>query len=80
MSRKTFKGGVHPSDKKELAKEFEIVEFTAPEEVAIPIQQHIGAPSRPCVQVGDTVKMGQVIVHDIIGTGADLIAGDELSI
>jgi CxxC motif-containing protein len=30
------------------------------------------------IKVKPPIKMGQVIVHDIIGTGADLIAGDEL--
>ena len=30
------------------------------------------------IKVKPPIKMGQVIVPDIIGTGADLIAGDEL--
>lgn len=33
----------------------------APEEVAISMQQHIGAPCEPCVAVGDKVKIGQKI-------------------
>jgi Na+-translocating ferredoxin:NAD+ oxidoreductase RnfC subunit len=32
-----------------------------PEQVRIPLQQHIGAPSRPVVKQGDTVKRGQLI-------------------
>ena len=32
-----------------------------PEQVVLPMQQHIGAPCQPTVQVGDTVKVGQVI-------------------
>jgi electron transport complex protein RnfC len=63
---KTFKGGVHPSGKKELAKSSEISVFAVPELVSIPVAQHIGAPSKPCVEVGDHVKMGQVIAE---GTG-----------
>ena len=30
------------------------------------------------IKVKPPIKMGQIIVPDIIGTGADLIAGDEL--
>ena len=33
----------------------------APEEVAISMAQHIGAPCEPCVAVGDKVKIGQKI-------------------
>jgi electron transport complex protein RnfC len=33
----------------------------APAQVVIPMQQHIGAPCTPLVQVGDTVKLGQKI-------------------
>ena len=33
----------------------------APEEVAISMAQHIGAPCTPCVAVGDKVKIGQKI-------------------
>lgn len=32
-----------------------------PQEVTLNLQQHIGAPSRPVVQVGDTVVRGQLI-------------------
>lgn len=63
MKFKTFKGGVHPPEKKERSKEFAIQEFKAPELASIPVAQHIGAPSKPCVDVGDHVKMGQVIAE-----------------
>ncbi len=33
----------------------------APEEVAVSMSQHIGAPCEPCVAVGDKVKIGQKI-------------------
>ena len=38
-----------------------IIRMPAPEKVVLPMQQHIGAPCSPTVQVGDTVKVGQVI-------------------
>ena len=53
----TFKGGVHPNYMK--APEVPISVVTPPGEVIIPMAQHIGAPCKPTVQVGDYVKMGQ---------------------
>ncbi|MDD2981707.1 MAG: 4Fe-4S dicluster domain-containing protein [Hespellia sp.] len=38
----------------------ECIELT-PEEVTIPLSQHIGAPSAPVVAVGDSVTVGQLI-------------------
>ena len=58
---RTFRGGFHPHDHKELTAAKEIVPFAAPETVIIPMSQHIGAPCAPIVQVGDEVKMGQKI-------------------
>ena len=56
--RKTFKGGVHPPENKELTEHKPIEVLPPPEKVVIPVQQHIGAPSEPVVKVGDTVKIG----------------------
>ena len=55
----TFKGGVHPNYMK--APEIPISVITPPPQVIIPMTQHIGAPCKPLVQVGDYVKMGQKI-------------------
>ena len=60
---KSFKGGVHPPGKKELSHSAEISRFRAPEVVSIPVAQHIGVPSKPCVEKGDRVTMGQVIAE-----------------
>ena len=38
-----------------------VLQTIAPKQVVIPMQQHIGAPCVPLVQVGDTVKRGQKI-------------------
>ncbi len=35
----------------------------APKSVTIPMNMHIGAPSVPCVKVGDEVKVGQIIAE-----------------
>ncbi len=37
--------------------------MTLPEQVIIPLSQHIGAPATPIVQKGDTVKAGQLIAQ-----------------
>jgi electron transport complex protein RnfC len=61
MSLKTFPGGAHPHDFKEFSKDAFIEEFPLPKRVVIPLSQHIGAPSKPIVKVGDEVKTGQQI-------------------
>ena len=55
----TFKGGVHPNYMK--APEIPVTVITPPAQVIIPMAQHIGAPCKPIVSVGDYVKMGQKI-------------------
>ena len=59
---KTFKGGIHVPDSKHT-RNFPITEFPAPATVSIPMQQHIGAPAKPVVAVGDTVLKGQMIAE-----------------
>ena len=58
MSKPTFKGGVHPPEFKELSEKEKIESFPIPETVIIPLTQHLGAPSKPIVNVGDEVKTG----------------------
>ena len=60
---KTFKlGGIHPRENKLSAGE-KIKALPIPEQVVIPLSQHIGAPATPVVQKGDTVKTGQLIAQ-----------------
>ena len=58
---KLFFGGVHPKYNKEMSTQEPVLQTIAPKVVVIPMQQHIGAPCVPLVQVGDTVKRGQKI-------------------
>ncbi|MBQ3104080.1 MAG: electron transport complex subunit RsxC [Oscillospiraceae bacterium] len=58
---KAFFGGVHPKDKKAATCDKAIERIPAPAEVVIPLSQHIGAPCKCLVAVGDTVKVGQKI-------------------
>ncbi|MDP8211805.1 MAG: electron transport complex subunit RsxC [Candidatus Zapsychrus exili] len=58
---KTFpKGGVHPKENK-ISSLKPIEKLDLPETVIIPVSQHIGAPSKTIVNVGDKVKTGQLI-------------------
>lgn len=61
MSLFTFKGGIHPPYKKELAKESPIRTAELPKSLTIPLTQHIGAPCIPVVEAGETVKEGQLL-------------------
>ncbi len=63
MGVKTFKGGVHPYEGKELAKDAPIKEVLPKGELVFPVSQHIGAPAKPIVAVGDTVLKGQMIAE-----------------
>ena len=58
---KTFKiGGIHPPENK-LTSGGKIQKLPVPEQVIIPLGQHIGAPASPVVKKGDAVKAGQLI-------------------
>ncbi|MCK5170092.1 MAG: electron transport complex subunit RsxC [Bacteroidales bacterium] len=60
---KTFpKGGVHPAEGKYSANNT-IETLPLPKTVSIPIVQHIGAPSKPIVNKGDKVKVGDKIAE-----------------
>ncbi|MBR6251690.1 MAG: electron transport complex subunit RsxC [Bacteroidales bacterium] len=60
---KTFKiGGIHPNDNK-LSAGSAIQVLPVPQEVTVPVAQHIGAPAKPVVAVGDTVKVGQLLAE-----------------
>ena len=63
MGLKTFSGGVHPFEGKELSKDKEILSILPKSELVYPLSQHIGAPASPVVAVGDTVKKGQKIAE-----------------
>ena len=54
-------GGIHPSDEKAWSKDKAIEVMALPDEVAIQMSQHIGAPATPVVAKGDKVLTGQLI-------------------
>ncbi len=63
MAKITFPiGGVHPDDAK-LSRNCAIEVLPLPPTVYISMAQHLGAPAKPVVAVGDKVKAGQVIAE-----------------
>jgi len=57
----TFQGGVHPAGNKELTSHKPTVTAAIPKRVVIPLSQHIGAPTKPLVVIGQEVKKGEKI-------------------
>ncbi|MBU1097840.1 MAG: electron transport complex subunit RsxC [Bacteroidetes bacterium] len=60
---KSFKGGVHPAEWKELTKNLSFEQMPNPNLVIIPLAQHIGKPANPIVKKKDEVKAGQIIAE-----------------
>ncbi len=63
MSRLTFSiGGIHPHDNK-ISRDCAIETLPLPQTVYVSMAQHLGAPAKPVVAVGDSVKVGDVIAE-----------------
>ncbi len=56
-----FHGGVHPPYNKELARDKAIERLPMPAELVISMSQHLGAPAKCIVKVGDVIRKGQLI-------------------
>ncbi|WP_086971164.1 electron transport complex subunit RsxC [Vibrio coralliirubri] len=54
-----FPGGVHPAENKKQSNTTDIVHARLPEEIVLPVKQHIGKPGNLLVAAGDTVLKGQ---------------------
>lgn len=61
--RKTYKfhGGIHPPENKHQSLASPIADAGIPPQLVLPLSQHIGAPAKPVVAVGDSVLKGQLI-------------------
>ena len=63
MAKITFQiGGVHPDDSK-IARNRAIEVLPLPQTVYVSMAQHLGAPAKPVVAVGDHVKVGTVLAE-----------------
>ncbi len=59
---KSFKGGIKPPEHKDTTENIPIRDFMDPEgDMVFLMQQHLGAPCRPVVKVGDRVLRHQLI-------------------
>ncbi len=56
--RDTFRGGVHPNDRKDLSRKAALRVFDAKGEMVFPLAQHIGKPAKAIVKKGDPVLVG----------------------
>ena len=61
MKKHSFRGGIHPRDRKERTRNIPIVLLPPAEIMVYPMQQQLGVPCQPLVQKGDKVKMWQKI-------------------
>ena len=59
----TFRGGVHPKEKKELSCNAPLRLFDPKGEMVFPLSMHIGKPAKPVVKRNDLVLAGQVIAE-----------------
>ncbi len=56
-----FHGGIHPEQNKTQSLQLPLGNPKLPDELVLPLGQHIGQMSRPLVKVGDRVLKGQTI-------------------
>lgn len=61
MSLRTFHGGVHPPEYKELTENCAFEVIPLPDEIILPLAQHLGKEASPQVKKGDEVVPGQLV-------------------
>ena len=74
MGLATFKGGVHPYEGKELAENKPVQVLEPKGDLVFPMSQHIGAPAKPLVSVGDHILAGQKIGEAVGFISANVIS------
>ncbi|WP_305815637.1 electron transport complex subunit RsxC [Photobacterium leiognathi] len=58
-----FHGGIHPAENKDLSNKSPIVNAGIPQELVLPLKQHIGSKGDIIVAVGDNVQKGQPLTQ-----------------
>jgi len=58
-----FPGGLQLPTGKSLSDDIASLQVPLPDQLIIPLQQHIGRPAVPCVAIGDEVLKGQIIAR-----------------
>jgi electron transport complex protein RnfC len=69
----TYKGGIHLPEFKGTA-ESPIERMPLPKQAVVLLSQHIGAPAKPIIKVGDMVKTGQLIAEAVGKISANIHA------
>lgn len=67
-------GGVHPPENKSQSLHLPLGELPIPKQLILPLNQHIGAPAKPVVQVGERVLTGQLIAAAVGTVSANVHA------
>jgi electron transport complex protein RnfC len=60
---RSFHAGVHPPDRKAATDRLPIERMPFVDRYVLPLAQHIGAPAKPVVQVGQPVQRGELIAE-----------------
>jgi electron transport complex protein RnfC len=60
---KSFQGGVHPEEYKNLTENLPFEQMPNPKQIILPLSQHIGKPAKALVAKKDEVKAGQLIAE-----------------
>lgn len=63
LQKAMIRWGVHPDDHKRPVADLPVERLAIPERLFVPLQQHVGAPARPIVQIGARVLKGQLIAE-----------------
>jgi Na+-translocating ferredoxin:NAD+ oxidoreductase subunit C len=63
LQPKSFHGGIHPPEEKELTEHLAIERMPLPAEIILPLTQHLGKPAQALVQKGSDVKTGQLVAE-----------------
>jgi electron transport complex protein RnfC len=61
LSLLTFKGGIHPAYCKEFSKDSKIKRIEPPDFIYLYLSQHTGIPSKPILEKGKEVEIGQKV-------------------
>ncbi len=59
----SFRHGVHPQEHKQRTENLPLTRMPFVDHYVLPLGQHIGAPAKPVVQVGESVQRGQLIAE-----------------